>query len=274
MFLHDTINELIYNFNKITFFIFFFILFSTLNTPPAYAEEKENGLSVSEEKIRKAVVNQLLLLGGKSKEEEKKGVVSTKKIDKPETKFIKKTEKKIIKKKITKKKVAITPVVKKEDKKQATPDIESLTDKEVQNLMLDIIKSSDQVRSKKESESQNKTVATKSKNKVNAKKTSVKQVELSQDHSTKTTIMSGWIYLGRFKANKWENKTLNIDKELPKIGQEYAVKTTMVHVRDALPKKGKMGHPIKIIKTKAKVKILKLYRLGKNKDYYWAKITY
>jgi hypothetical protein len=48
----------------------------------------------------------------------------------------------------------------------------------------------------------------------------------------------------------------------------------MVNVRDALPKKGKMGKAIKLLKHKAEIEILQLRGLGRNRDHYWAKIEY
>ena len=48
----------------------------------------------------------------------------------------------------------------------------------------------------------------------------------------------------------------------------------MVHVRDALPKKGKMGKSVKILRNKAMIKILRLRGLGRNREHYWAKVEY
>lgn len=84
-------------------------------------------------------------------------------------------------------------------------------------------------------------------------------------------ILTGWIYLGRFAKNKWESQTLDVD-QLPDIGKHYAVKATMVNLRATLPKKGVMGSTIKVIKNKVQVKIIQLRGLGRNREYYWARI--
>jgi hypothetical protein len=85
---------------------------------------------------------------------------------------------------------------------------------------------------------------------------------------------TGWIYLGQFQSKQWQNPTLEIEKQLPKIGEKYIIKATMVNVRDALPKKGLMGKTIKALKHKDTVKILKLRGLGRNRVHYWANIAY
>jgi hypothetical protein len=87
-----------------------------------------------------------------------------------------------------------------------------------------------------------------------------------------TNKIEGWIYLGKFTSNRWENQTLEIDKTLPNVGEQYIIKATMVNVRDRLPQKGKMGKVITAIKNKQTVKILQLRGLGRNRIYYWAKI--
>jgi hypothetical protein len=94
------------------------------------------------------------------------------------------------------------------------------------------------------------------------------------NQKTVTKKTKGWIYLGKFKSNQWENQTLDIDKELPKVGTQYTIKATMVNVRDRLPKKGKMGKVITAIKQKQTVNILQLQGLGRNRIYYWAKIEH
>ena len=85
---------------------------------------------------------------------------------------------------------------------------------------------------------------------------------------------TGWIYLGHFEAKKWQTQTLDVGDKLPKIGNSYAVKATMINVRDALPQKGKMGKTIKAVKHKDKVKILTVRGLGRNRAHYWAKIAW
>jgi hypothetical protein len=85
---------------------------------------------------------------------------------------------------------------------------------------------------------------------------------------------TGWIYLGQFQSKQWQNPTLEIEKQLPKIGEKYIIKATMVNVRNALPKKGLMGKTTKALKHKDIVKILKLRGLGRNRVHYWANIAY
>jgi len=82
----------------------------------------------------------------------------------------------------------------------------------------------------------------------------------------------GWIYLGRFDSGKWENQTLDVEKQLPQVGKQYVVKATSLYVRDAKPKKGKMGKIIHAFRTNDKIKILKLKGLGRNRDFYWAEV--
>ena len=84
--------------------------------------------------------------------------------------------------------------------------------------------------------------------------------------------VQGWIYLGRFESGKWENKTLKVEKKLPQAGKQYAVKATSLYVRNALPKKGKMGKIIHAFRTDDKIKVLNLKGLGRNRDFYWAEI--
>jgi hypothetical protein len=90
-------------------------------------------------------------------------------------------------------------------------------------------------------------------------------------NTDKNKKLTGWIYLGHFVENKWENQTLDIE-QLPEVGKYYAIKATMVNMRTALPKKGVMGKAIKAIKNKDEVKILQLRGLGRNQNYYWAKV--
>lgn len=84
--------------------------------------------------------------------------------------------------------------------------------------------------------------------------------------------LQGWIYLGRFDSGEWENKTLNVEKQLPQVGKQYVIKATSLYVRDATPKKGKMGKIIHAFRMDDKVKVLKLKGLGRNRDFYWAEI--
>ncbi|MCK5812728.1 MAG: hypothetical protein KAH03_00650, partial [Cocleimonas sp.] len=70
MFLQYTINRLGYLFTKVSLFtipLFFLLTISSIS----YAETKDD-TSLQEEKVRKAVINQLFLLGGKSKQKEEK----------------------------------------------------------------------------------------------------------------------------------------------------------------------------------------------------------
>lgn len=97
--------------------------------------------------------------------------------------------------------------------------------------------------------------------------------------AVKTTVETseqskGWIYLGQFKSNEWQNPTLKIKKQLPTIGERYSIIATMVNVRDGLPKKGVMGKAMKALKNKETVKILQLRSLGRNRLHYWANIEY
>lgn len=84
--------------------------------------------------------------------------------------------------------------------------------------------------------------------------------------------VQGWIYLGRFESGIWENETLKVEKQLPQAGKQYVVKATSLYVRNALPKKGKMGKIIHAFRTDDKIKVLNLKGLGRNRDFYWAEI--
>ncbi len=342
MFLKHRVNELTNLFNKVFLVVFLFLLFFIITYSLSFAEEKVDIPSPSEDKVRKAVVNQLFLLNTKSNTNEKKeqdGITSiekdkektvgtmvkpledtkknkeVKKVKKVEqakkTKPSKQTKKtKLVKKNQKSKKSSLDTAKKKTtsnavDKKktskelsstESTPLIDLLSKKEVQALMLDVMESPDEVKTKKtpstvaaSKPNHNKTVSiSKNSDKAKAikkeepKNTSKKMVnsksqefpvgQLDQNISSKT--LKGWIYLGHFASEKWENKTLNLKTELPKVGKQYAIKTTMVHVRDALPKKGKMGKVVKILRNKAIIKILRLRGLGRNRNHYWAKVEY
>ena len=376
MFLQYTINRLGYLFTKVSLFtipLFFLLTISSIS----YAETKDD-TSLQEEKVRKAVINQLFLLGGKSKQKEEKTnevakAEKTKTVEKTEevakaekaktiekteevakaekaktvekteevakaekAKTIEKTEevakakeaKKIEKteevakakkaKTVTKtkevakaekaKKIEKTEKVAKTEKAntgkktkeavkadQSTPVIELLTEKEVQKLMLDVMKSPNPPspsktatvstppqpnQDKKKKVIANKTETDKTDEKKTpeiTKKTESDAVPVGRKQLSRNTTpekMTGWIYLGRFQSKKWESQTLDVKKELPKVGKQYAIQATMVNVRDALPKKGKMGKAVKLLRNKAEVKILQLRGLGRNRDHYWAKIKY
>ncbi len=338
--------------------MFLFLLFFITAYSLSFAEEKKDISSTSEDKVRKAVVNQLFLLGAKSNKNGKKekDVVTSIEKDKEETveamvkslgatEKIKKVEKvekvesakkvetvkqskkaktskqvktaKRVKKSsldIAKKKAMVDAVDEKESSKklsstESTPLIDLLSKKEVQALMLDVMESPDKVESKKtpsvaskpnldetgNNKGKNNKTASITENSDKAKivkkepskskkekKTSKKTLDSKSQKSSvgesgrniSSKTRKGWIYLGRFASAKWENKTLNLKTELPKISKHYAVKTTMVHVRDALPKKGKMGKVVKILRNKAMIKILRLRGLGRNREHYWAKVEY
>ncbi|CAA6812318.1 MAG: Unknown protein [uncultured Thiotrichaceae bacterium] len=83
--------------------------------------------------------------------------------------------------------------------------------------------------------------------------------------------LEGWVYLGRFSAEKWENRTLmHADNQIPIPNKRYQVVSTL-HLRDALPVKGKLGRIIRQLNMNTKVTVRKIQRSGKKGDY-WAYI--
>jgi len=109
---------------------------------------------------------------------------------------------------------------------------------------------------------------------INSPELQLNAVESTTEGRNKpaTKQIQGWIYLGRFAAGSWENKTLDIEKQLPQVGKQYMVKATSLYVRNALPKKGKMGKVIHAFRANDKIKVLNLKGLGRNHNFYWAEI--
>lgn len=83
--------------------------------------------------------------------------------------------------------------------------------------------------------------------------------------------LTGWVYLGRFDLGEWENGTLEINKELPEVGNLYFIKASTLNLRSGLPKKGKLGKVTHALKQKEQVKILQLKGSGRNHNY-WAEV--
>ena len=284
MFTQYIVNRLLSTFNKVSHFIFsiLFVVFIAIITSSiatrSYAETEDD----KDSKVRKAVINQLLVLDGKPKrkKEESKNVKQnsgkaledteqsvTTSSEKPTEKLDEKAEKSI-------KAAVVQPVTTSSNKplkKQATPLVETLSDKKMQALMLDVMRSPEkpQVTTTTKTATEQKTV------KPESQAILVGRTQLGRNTvaETPSKTLTGWIYLGRFSGNKWESQTLDID-QLPEIGKHYVIKATMVNVRTALPKKGVMGKAIKVIKNKVRVKILQLRGLGRNRDHYWARIKH
>ncbi len=171
-------------------------------------------------------------------------------------------------------------------KPQATPLVDVLSDDEMQALMSDFMQSPDaapelQATSSKLPPSQpsrrinasSKEQSADNSDKPESQIIPVERTRLGRNTAAKAPakILTGWIYLGHFAENKWENQTLDVD-QLPEIGKHYAVKATMVNLRATLPKKGVMGKAIKVIKNKVQLKIIQLRGLGRNREHYWARI--
>lgn len=88
----------------------------------------------------------------------------------------------------------------------------------------------------------------------------------------------GWIYLGRYNQQGWENPTLDVKAQLPEVAEEYKISTTSVNIRDALPKKDalgelQLGKLMKVVLNQQVIKVLQLKPSGKN-NHYWAKILF
>lgn len=80
--------------------------------------------------------------------------------------------------------------------------------------------------------------------------------------------LEGWIYLGRFSADKWENSTLmNVGNQLPILNKRYQI-LSFLHLRDALPVKGKLGKAIQILNIDTQVSVRKIQSSGKHGDYW------
>lgn len=85
-------------------------------------------------------------------------------------------------------------------------------------------------------------------------------------------VVSGWIYLGRYTAGKWEiSNTLNSGNILPQAGQRYTVKSTHLNLRKSRPLNSGLGELVKVLRAGEKVSVLKIYRSSRNN--YWANIT-
>ena len=83
--------------------------------------------------------------------------------------------------------------------------------------------------------------------------------------------ITGWVYLGKFDLDRWENGTLEVNQELPKVGSQYFVKASTLNLRSSMPKKGKLGKVLHAFQQREQVKILQLRGSGRN-HHYWAEV--
>jgi hypothetical protein len=90
---------------------------------------------------------------------------------------------------------------------------------------------------------------------------------LSSDDQDILKAESGWVYLGKFKGNKWLGCPLEIGNNMPVKGAEYTVNGD-VNIR-----KGSSAHqPVtSVLRANTLVELTDFIKRG-NKGHYWAKV--
>ena len=82
----------------------------------------------------------------------------------------------------------------------------------------------------------------------------------------------GWVYVGQFSNNQWLENMLVIGNSVPKVGERYQINHP-VHIRDALPSKGKLSKSVTVLGRKNTVKLADVRRVG-SKGHYWAQVEW
>ena len=83
---------------------------------------------------------------------------------------------------------------------------------------------------------------------------------------------SGWIFVGKYRAGYSQGiKTLKSGNQLPKVGQQYTVKSPLLNMRKTKPLKSGLGKLIKVLRIGDQVRIKSIHRSSKNN--YWANIV-
>ena len=92
---------------------------------------------------------------------------------------------------------------------------------------------------------------------------------------TRTTAQTGWLYLGKFVQDKWEqqnNQILGLKNGLPRANHNYTIKAGS-NLRQGYPSKKGMPRVVKVLPKGSKVRLLTVHNSGKS-GHFWGKVQW